>query len=382
MRTLSIPVLLAAVIALSYFSSQVSNEADQKVQQSQFSIAVEDASGLVGPEVLRAAGAKIVVGKASGIEMVKRGQVDAFVYYPVGPAQHAVEVYAKDDGIINNAKYSAAASALLKAGVTAKLGGGEAVSLLQTPPDVSVVTYKDGQETKGFGRAVAPGLFLVLFYAVIVLLGNQMLTSTTEEKENRVIEMILTSVTARTIIVGKILSLVGLGIIQIVAILVPVLVGYFGFREVLNIPVLDLSQVSFAPWPIGVGAAIFLGGFLLFTGLLVAIGAAVPTAKEAGGFFAVAMILVFVPFYALGAIVTSPDQLVVKVMSFFPLTAPITLMLRNAVGNLSAGETAVGLVILYVTGALLMALAIRIFRFGSLEYARKLGIREILTRRA
>jgi ABC-2 type transport system permease protein len=108
----------------------------------------------------------------------------------------------------------------------------------------------------------------------------------------------------------------------------------------------------------------------------------VPTAKEASAFFGFTMILVFVPFYALGVIISSPHQVMVQVMSFFPLTAPITLMLRNAAGNLSVPETVVGLAILFVTGAVLMALAIRIFRFGSLEYARKLGLREILTRRS
>jgi ABC-2 type transport system permease protein len=216
---------------------------------------------------------------------------------------------------------------------------------------------------------------------MIVLLGNQMLMSTTEEKENRVIEMILTSVSARTIIVGKIWAVIGLGVIQIVAILVPLAVAYLGFRSQLHIPQFDLNAISFAPWPIVAGAAIFMGGFLLFTALLVAIGAAVPTAKEAGAFLGFVMILVFVPFYALGAIVTSPDQVIVQVMTFFPLMSPTTLMLRNAVGNVDLAELLISLAILYATCVGLMALAIRIFRFGSLEYARKLSLREVFSRR-
>lgn len=381
-RTLAIPFLLAVVFAISVFSSQVSKKADQKVQQSKFSVAVVDDSGYIKPDLLATIGATKLSSKNTGISMAKNGQIDAFFYYPSSPSKNPIQIYAKDDGLINNGKYSAVAQSLLKASVVQSLGGGEKVSLLQTAPGSVVTTYIGGQETKGFGRIIAPGVFLVLFYAVIVLLGNQMLTSTTEEKENRVIEMILTSVSARTIIIGKIISLVALGVIQILAILVPVVIAYVGFRTQLHIPVIDLSQISFAPWPIIDGAAIFIGGFILFTGMLVAIGSAVPTAKEAGGFFSFAMLLVFVPLYAFAAITTSPDQLIVKVMSFFPLTAPITLMLRNAVGNLSSTELAVSLAILYVTGVSLMILAIRIFRFGSLEYARKLGIREIFTRRA
>ena len=381
-RTLAIPVLLAAVAALMIFSSLIADSAVSKSEESRFSIAVMDRSGLLGQEDLNSAKAVSITNREEGMKLAKTGRIDAFFYYPPNLAKSAVEIYAKDDGLVNNGKYAAVARSLLQAGLARSVGGEDRVALLQVGPNTKMVTFKDGQETKGFGRAIVPGVFLVLFYAIIVLLGNQMLTSTTEEKENRVIEMIRTSVTARTIIVGKILALIALGWIQILAILVPVLVAYLGFRSRLNIATIDFSQLSFAPIPIIVGAAIFTGGFLLFTGLLVAIGSAVPTAKEAGGYFTFVLLAVFIPFYALGAIASSPEQLIVQVMSFFPLTAPITLMLRNAIGNLSPMETVVGLSILYLSGAALMALAIRIFRLGSLEYARRLSIKEIFTRRA
>jgi ABC-2 type transport system permease protein len=382
LRTLSIPVLLAAVLALSVFSNDAANKADESAKASQFSIMVTDEAGLIPPPVLTAAGVQMASGREAGVAAVKAGRVDAFFYYPVHPTKSPVEVYAKDAGLTNNGKYEAVATQLLQEGLAAGLGDGERVRLLQRAPATHLVTYKDGAEAKGFGRAVVPGLFLVLFYAVIVLMGNQMLTSTTEEKENRVIEMMLTSASARTIVVGKILSLFALGVIQIVAIVVPLAVAYFGFRSQLHIQQFDFNQLSFAPWPIITGAIIFVGGLMLFTGLLVAIGSAVPTAKEAGGFFAVAMILMLIPFYALGAVTATPDQLIVKVMTSFPLTAPITLMLRNAAGNLTLPEALISITILYISAIVMLGLAIRIFRFGSLEYSRKLGLREILTRRS
>jgi ABC-2 type transport system permease protein len=382
-RTMAIPILIGGLVVLSIFSSKAASKAAKSQAESgAFSMAVRDDSHLLNSAVIKAVGAKLVADRATGIAWAQSGKIDAFFYYPAAPSKAPVEVYAKDDGLVNNGKYQTVASQLLHTSLIQSVGNHERSALLEQAPATTLVTYKDGQETKGFGRVVVPGLFLILFYSVIVLLGNQMLTSTTEEKENRVIEMILTSVSARTVIVGKILALMGLGVIQIAAILVPVLVAYFGFRSQLHIQQIDLSTLSFAPWPIITAAAIFTGGLILFTAMLVAIGSAVPTAKEASGFFGFAMVLMFVPIYALGLIVSSPDQMIVRVMSFFPLTAPITLMLRNAVGNLTAADTIIGLVILFASGIVLMGLAIRIFRFGSLEYARKLGLREILTRRA
>jgi ABC-2 type transport system permease protein len=381
-RTLAIPALLAAVIALSVFSNKASDQADQLAKQESFKIAILDQSHLITPDVIAGANITVLSGKEAGVQAVKTGQTDAFFYYPEHPSKQTVEIYAKDEGLNKNAKYESAATAILQASLVQTSGSPERAALLQKPPQTNLTAYDHGEPTKGFGRVIAPGIFLILFYATIVLLGNQMLTSTTEEKENRVIEMVLTSVSARTLIIGKILALMALGAIQIMAMVVPLLVAYFGFRSQLHIPQLDLNQISFAPAPIIVGALLFIGSFLLFTGVLVAVGSAMPTAKEASAFFGFVMLVMFIPAYALAAIISSPEQLIVQGMSFFPLTAPITLMLRNAVGNLSTMEAVIGLIILYVSGVVALALAVRIFRYGTLEYSRRIGVKELLTRKA
>lgn len=380
--TLAFPTLIAAILALSVFSNQTSQTADQNLRQEKFSFAVMDDSKLLQANILTSTEAKTVTDKSVGIERVKRGEIDAFFYYPAEPAQQDIEIFAKDDSLVKNDKYSATAVALLQSSLVAAINSPQTIQLLQHEPRTTLKTYQDGQETKGFGRVIIPGLFLILFYAVVVLLGNQMLVSTTEEKENRVIEMILTSVRAQTLIIGKFLALTALGLIQIGAILAPLVIAYFGFRTQLHIPNIDLAQISFAPLPIIIGALIFVAGFLLFSALLIAIGSAVPTAKEANNFFGLVILVMFVPFYALSAVVTSPDQLIVKGLTYFPLTAPITLMLRNAVGNLTPIEVLIGLAILVASAGLAMRLAIRTFGYGTLEYNRRLSLRELFTRRS
>ena len=120
---------------------------------------------------------------------------------------------------------------------------------------------------------------------------------------------------------------------------------------------------------------------MLFTGILVAIGAAVPTAKEANNFFGVVILMMVIPFYAAATIVADPSQTIVKVLSFFPITSPITLMLRNAVGNLSTVEIIVGLIVVFVSGVVAISVAIGTFRYGTVEYSRRIGIKEMFSRR-
>jgi ABC-2 type transport system permease protein len=286
-------------------------------------------------------------------------------------------VFGKDVGLAKNGKYTNLARQILKSSVISELGSEQEAAILQKDPATKLVAYKNGQQAQGIEQIFVPGAFLVLFYLVIILLGNYMLTSTTEEKENRVIEIVLTSVNASSLIIGKILAMVFVGILQIVMISLPVIISLLIFGDNLNLPQINLSELVVDPSRLLIGAVLFIFSFLLFTGLLVTIGAVVPTAKEAGSFFGIAMFFMFIPLYALMAIVTDPSQMIVKVFSFFPLTAPITLLLRNAAGNLTTEEMLLGVAILVVSSILSLVVATRAFRYGTLEYERKLSFKRI-----
>jgi ABC-2 type transport system permease protein len=378
---LAFPLLIMVVFVIVFFSNKTTDEAAEQTKNQQFSIAVTDESGIVSPAIIGALKAQQVSDKQGTIDKVLDGKLDAYFYYPKDLNKNKVEVYAKDVGLFNNGRYEGVAKLLLQQSIAGKVDP-QTTAILQDKVNFNSLTYKNGKQFDGFKELIAPGLFLVMFYFLIAMFGSQMLTSTTEEKENRVIEMILTTIEARTLIIGKILSLIVLAGIQVCIILVPTIIGYLLFREQLQLPSLDLTQIPLDPLRIGIGAALFTLSFLLFTGLLVAIGAAAPTAKEAGGFFGVIMILIFGPLYAVTLFISQPDSMLVKVLSFFPLTAPIPLMLRNAVGNLSVVDALIAIAILAVSAVIALAIAVRMFRYGALEYSRRLSLSVLFSRKS
>ena len=373
---LSFPIIIGLVFAIIFFSNQATHKAAENTKNQQFSTAITDTSGIIAPQLLNAVHATTISEKAQGIADVEHGKVDAYFYYPANIATQKVEVYAKDVGLFDNGRYQAVATMLLQQSVAHKVDS-QITAILQNSVSYDAVTYKNGAVYNGTSQLIAPGIFLVLFYILIVMFGNQMLTSTTEEKENRVIEMILTTIQARTLIIGKILSLVVLALVQVCAILIPITIAYLLFREQLALPSVDLTNIPLDPLRIGIGAAVFVSSFMLFTGLLVAIGAAVPTAKEASGFFGVVMIFLFGPLYAASLFISAPDSSLVKILSFFPFTAPIPLMLRNAVGNLDVPSALLGITILTVSAIIVLTIAIRLFRYGALEYTKRLSLTTI-----
>lgn len=371
------PLMMAAVFGIIFASNQSTSEAAKQLEKQQFSIAITDNSHLVNPQTIAAIKAKTVADKQQGINEVKSGQVDGYIYYPADLSKQPIEVYGQDVGVFDNGRYGSVANYLLSSSVETTVSP-EVRAVVANTTTTNVTTYRDGALYDSTQQIILPGIFLLLFYLLIAFFGSQMLTSTTEEKENRVIEMILTTIEARTLIIGKIISLIGLAFLQGALIVIPLLVGYLLFREQLHLPSVDLSTLPIN-WPrLGTGLVIFALCFSMFTGLLVLIGASVPTAKEAGQFFGMVMILIFGPLYAVTLFISSPDSPIVRFLTLFPLTAPIPLLLRNAVGNLHPWEVALSLAILAVTTVIILTLAVRVFRYGALEYSRKLSVREIL----
>lgn len=373
------PIMMAGIFGIVILSNKSTDDASKQLQNEHFSIEVTDDSHLLNPQLLSDIKARTVT-KSQGISDAKSGRVDGYIYYPTDPSSQPIEVYGQDVGVFKNGRYGSVADYLLSASVENSIRP-DIKAIVTGKTNTNVTTYRDGIPYDSMKEMIFPGVFLILFYLLIAFFGNQMLTSTTEEKENRVIEMILTTIEARTLIIGKIISLIILALFQAVIIILPALIGYLLLHDQLNMPSLDLSSLP-VNWPrIGAGFSIFAVGFTMFTGLLVLIGSSVPTAKEAGQFFGMVMVLIFGPLYAASLFVSAPDSDIVRFLSFFPLTAPIPLLLRNAVGNLAGWEIAIALPILAVTAVVILALAVRVFKFGALEYSRKLSIKEVLRRK-
>ncbi|MFF1252655.1 ABC transporter permease [Pseudarthrobacter sp. NPDC058329] len=351
--TLSVPLIMAVVFGLIFVSNSATASASDAQESAEFSISYRDASGLITPEQAAVFGANPAASPQEGISAVRTGAVDAFFDFPADPATAEIKVYGADAGLFENNKYSAVTQAMLDQAVSARIGAEALTTLAAGDASIDVTTFKDGKETGGINAAIPPLMFLVIFYALIILLAGQMLSSTLEEKENRVTEMILTTVKPTTLISGKVLALFGIGLVQMLIFASPVIIGYVFFREQISIPELDLAALVFDPVPMIIGFLLLVGGFALFTTTLVAIGAVMPTAKEAGSFMGVMMALIFVPFYTISLIFSNPESLIVQVFTYFPFSSPVTAMLRNGLGSLSISEAATVLAILYI-GAVLM----------------------------
>jgi ABC-2 type transport system permease protein len=375
--TMLVPAVMGVVFGLIFLANSTTTSQVDLQARAELSFAYTDASGYVDPAVVTALGGSKATDPAQAIADVKSGRIDAYFAYPSDPAKQPTQVYGVDKGIFENGKYGAVASRIMVTSTQERIGDKTLVTLMQGSFPVIATTYKAGQESGGVKEVIGPLAFLAVFYLVILLLAQQMVTSLLEEKESRVTEMILTTLDPTTLVVGKVISLSIIGLVQMLVFALPAAVGYVFFRESLSLPNLDLSQLVFAPGPMIVGALLLVGGFVLFTATLVAVGAIMPTARDAGQISAPLMILIFIPFYVVSLVVSDPHALVVQLFTYFPYTAPVTAMLRNGFGSLSPLEAGIVITELFVLGVVALRLAVRLFRYGSIEYSRKVSLRSV-----
>lgn len=384
--TLSLPLIFIVVFALSYYSTKSSTESLKAKSEEKMNVLYSDESGIISPEIASSLNAKKTDNTQQAIEKAKKHKIDAYIEFPKNLAKDKIEIYAKDTGIMENSKYSSLATNIAKMSATAKFGNADNLKIAKGDVNTELTAYeKDGSVSPGIWKILPPGIFLVIFYFLIVMLGSSLLNSTVEEKENRVTEMILTSIKPKDLIVGKIIAMLLAGVLQAGVILLPLIIGYIvigngSVATSVGIPkdfaIMDMvNKLVLDPVLMTVGALLLIGSIIMYTGLLVSIGAIMPTAKEANQWFSVIIISMFLPFYLLGILASEPENIVTKILTFFPLTAPISAMVRNAIGNLTVVDSAIVLAILFIFGSLMVKLSVQLFRQGAMEYDNPLSIK-------
>ena len=374
--SLSVPLLLALVFALTSASARSKNQA---ATATTVTFTYHDQSGLVTPALARQFGGTPTDDPAAAIGAVRAGTLDAFFDIPADVGAEPIRVYGRDVGIIANSRYDSVAQALVKAAVGLRIGDPRLARLAASGPQVRSTIYNDGATVSGLASVVLPGIFLVLLYLSIVMLGQQMLNVTLEEKQNRVSEMILTTMSPTTLIIGKVIALIGVGVLQAVVFSIPILVARFVAPNRVQIPGMSWSDIPVDPVRIAIGFVVFMFSFAMFAGILVAIGAVMPTIRDASGAFSAVVLTMFIPLYAVQMVVNEPNALLPTVFTYFPLTAPVTALLRNALGTLSWWEASIVVVTLGVVASVMLRVGVRLFQVGSISYGSRVNIRQALS---
>ena len=229
-------------------------------------------------------------------------------------------------------------------------------------------------EQGGYGNVIVPGIFSFLLAFSIIFSASYMLSGLVQEKENRLIEVLLSSVSTRQLITGKVLGLGAAGLIQVAVWLVslPLLLNlasstFGGFFSGIQLP------ANF----IALGLVYFILGYLLFVVVAAGIGAVSTNTQEGQQLLTALTMPVFIPFWFGSLLFLFPNSPIWVFLSIFPVTAPVTTMLRLGVSDVPVWQLAVSILVLGISIFGVLYIAIRVFNIYLLMYGKRPKLGEI-----
>ena len=270
--------------------------------------------------------------------------------------------------------------------------------------DLSQETFEGEKTTKADGliKLIFGFILGMMLYMFIFIYGSMIMMSVIEEKTNRIIEIVISSVKPFQLMTGKIVGVSLAGLTQFVmwGILISVFSSLFSYffgistsyentelilnasedsaissaalgmiSAFMNLPLLNI-MIAFVFY--------FLGGYLLYSSIFAAIGAAVDNQTDAQQFLMPITIILIVALYVgMLTVPEDPNGIVAQIFSFIPLTSPVVMMMRIPHG-VPLFEQILSLLILFVSVILVIWIAAKIYRIGILMYGKKPSYKELL----
>jgi ABC-2 type transport system permease protein len=253
------------------------------------------------------------------------------------------------------------------------------VQVIESPLNLVSTRLTDtgavAQDQGGVSNLIIPGIFSLLLVLSLIFSSTYVLQGLGEEKENRIMEILLSSVSPRQLITAKVLGIGMAGLVQVVlwVILFPPLLNLAsaslgGFISSIHIPANFLM----------LGIVYFILGYLLFSVLCSCIAAVTGTVREAQGLASIFTMFSVAPFWFLSLLILFPGSPVWIVFSIFPFSAPVMMMLRFGMFGVPVWQiiVSIAVMILFITGGLL--LSAKLLRTYLLMYGKRPKPAEII----
>ena len=259
-------------------------------------------------------------------------------------------------------------------------------------PDVSLSTYRidreEEEETSSFASYMVGFFCSFMLYMFIMIYGQMVMTSIIEEKNNRVLEIVVSSVKPNTLMLGKI---IGIGAVAITQILIwAIIVGSFS-RWIMPL-ILGSMQGADADIITAMGQMgntgyvlslfmwiiIFLAfGYLFYSTIFAAIGSAVDNIQDASQLTSLAVVPIVIGFVCTMSAVSDPNSSLAFWTSIIPFTSPMVMLARIPFG-IPGWETALSLAVLIVSSLCMVWLCAKIYRVGIFMYGKKPSIKDLI----
>ncbi len=382
--TLLVPALgLVALLVASMFGGEVRGFLKSQFAPEKEAIGYVDHSGLLKADLPHYAGQFTrFPDEASARAALLRNEVSSYFVLPSEYLQTGTVVFYGTGGGFST--FVVADEGDLRAFLVAHLLTGkvdEAIQARVVDPtrNLQPVTLNEQGEVSTenpfswLGDFVVPYVFSILFVITLFTTSGFLLQSVSEEKEGRIIEILVSSISPTQLLAGKILGLGTAGLIQVSVwfgaggLLLAAAASLFALTGVINI---TLDTILLALLYAGLG-------YLLYATLMAVAGSMGTTQRESQQIASIFSLAAAIPWMAIGFIFSNPNAPVAVVLSYIPLTAPVMMLIRLGFGQVPMVQILTSLILLGASIVISLWAGAKIFRVGLLMYGKRPGLRDL-----
>ncbi|WP_456472525.1 ABC transporter permease [Methanocaldococcus sp.] len=235
------------------------------------------------------------------------------------------------------------------------------------PLNLKIYTIsKVGVSQENLITQLLPMGYTFLLYIIISSLSGLVVASTIEEKQNRIIELLLNYTDPESIMIGKIFGISILGLIQ-------------GIIWILfALPILFIYAVKISPFITLLAILSFILGYLLYSSLLCGLSSLFSHPRDASQLITPVILIQMIPIMLSNLILFNPNHYIAKILTYFPFTAPYVLIMRVSVANIPINEIILSLTILFVSVIVSFILSIKLFKIGILIFEEGLTLKRAI----
>jgi ABC-2 type transport system permease protein len=368
--------------------------------QQQFRLAVVDETGRIGesfcaaltdtlkdgrmkylPTQVPSSGARFAAARDSCVALLQGRDLNMVVAVPAGvlTGEKASYITRQDRNFNVLERFEDALSdAVLKERLAAEGIDYARVRELTTDVELEMnqLTKEGGVEKRSFLSEYGLVFFFVMvLYSAIMQWGMTIARSVTEEKQSRIIEVLLSGLTARDLMVGK---LVGVGLAGITQLVIWAALGLVITGSALPMLAARMGPMHVSPLVFVFFVVFFLLGFMLYAALFMIVGAVSSTDQDVQQMQTVVMLPLLVPLMSMMLFMQNPNGSIAVGMSLIPVFTPLVMQARIALLMPPAWQIALGVTLMLVAIYFAVTFAARVFRVGILMHGKRPTIREMV----
>ena len=382
---LAVPVILLVLLVVTPLVRGIFlDDEDDPESQAVTGLGAVDLSGALTGDYAGSLGIQVYPDRRAGLDALTAGEIEALFVLPedyisVGRVEW---LHKGSEGIFDDRADETIVRELLReALISGRLSLEAERRFLDTPTIVSRTVQADGTVLESEDDGTEEDAFQLVSYAfamvmtVAILFGSGLLLeSVSDEKENRMVEIILTSVSPLGLMAGKVLAQGALALAQVVL--------WVGSLAIIGPRIFDqlpeVSDLSIEAGQLVWLLLFFLAGYFVVAVVMAGMGAMTSSYTQSSQLSALVIVPAILPVAAPQFILESPDGVFARALSFFPVTAPTTVVMRMGQTDLSIVELLASLAVIVLSGLLLLYVSARIFRAGILLYGQRMSLRGVL----